>query len=244
MADLISKPLRAFLDAADGYWSITEKERSRLIYLNSNALRVHGFKDLNSAEGRELEEIKSSLANYAVTFREQNELILSSAEPREFFDTHFCGDNQWHCFHGRKEPFYADDDNDAEHDAPYTDESIAGITYHGNDITTPATIELARYLAAYDGCSTGQVSYLIGAPLQPYPLSETQQCLLFWQLRDTPKQVTAQRLGCSDYQLEAQQQLWQYLDVNNHQDCVAKAIALGYQQMLPKSLFFDYEPML
>ena len=241
MAELISNSLRWFLNSDSDNCCVMEKTNSTFVYINEISLPIYGFKDLNDGEGHDLEDIRSPIANFAPAIRQQNNEVMATGIPREYFDTHYYADKQWYCFHGTKRPFYSDDDNDALDDRPYTDDDIAGVIYHGTDITTPAMIELARYLASYSGTESGQVSYEIGTAPQALPLSETQQRLLFWQLRDTPKQQIAQHLGCSHYQLEAQwQQLWEYLGVSNHHDCISKAIALGYQQMLPKSIFLAY----
>jgi len=241
MAELISEKLRWFLNSAPGYWGAMEKINSKIIYMNERMLPIYGFASPADAEGRDMEETRSPMAEYTPIFRQQNNEVMANRTPKEYFDTHFCADKKWYCFHGTKRPFYSDEDNESLEYYPYSADAIAGVIYQGIDITAPATIELARYLATYNNSASGQVSYEIGATAQAVALSETQQRLLFWQLRDTPNQQIAQRLGCSQHQLEAQwQALWQQLGVSNHHDCISKAIALGYQQVLPKSIFLEY----
>jgi len=241
MPELLTKQLRWFMNAAPGYWSAHEKTDNKIIYLNPRMVHISGFKNLADAEGRGVEEVHAPVAKYATIFKQQNKEVITARHPKEYFDTHHYTDN-WYCFHGIKKPFIqANANQEAPHKPRDADDAIAGVIYHGTDITTPATIELAHYLAACDGKASAQVSYEIGATSGPYRLSEAQQRLLFWQLRDTPSQALAQRLGYNRYQLAAQQeQLWQYLGVSNHLDCMSKAIALGYRQMLPKSLFLAY----
>ena len=247
MAELISNSLRWFLNSESDYCVAMEKTNSRLVYLNNEALQVNGFKDLSSAEGREIEEIRSPMAKYAPIFREQNHEVMATGIPREYFDTHFCTDKKWHCWQGIRRPFYSDDDNDALDDRPYTDDDIAGVIYHGIDISAPHTIDLASVLAHYwisgdldEHIKILDGSYEINCESTRLQLKDREAAILYMANRGSSNSKIGNALHLSERTIDDYiNALKVKMGVDSRSDLTWKANISGYHNTIPREFLKD-----
>lgn len=243
MTTLINPNLKNFFDATPGCWGCKDST-STFQYANAEYAKIMGLSHHLDTIGRTDFDMPCKTASYAEIFREQDQSVIVSKKTLQTLDIHPFADGQWHIYLFTKKLWLSkrsDTDTSAlyqdDYDVSDTPTTILGTIFHGLDITHTHSDLLRSTLAKWTGHT--QNSYVLATTYQKdIKLSKRESEVLFLTLHRKTAKSIAQALTLSPRTIEQYVEQIKYkFDANNKAELIEKAIAQGYLNTIPRSLF-------
>lgn len=212
-------------------------------FIDANEACRTGLLGIKEVNGLTVSELPNKLAEFAPVFRNQEERLLTLEKPLKTLEIHPCVDNVWKIMLTVRKPLYAEEE---------TNRRLIGIEGCGVDITH-RFLEVAHLLSssstprfnaeviigdAGQKLQLLQSSYVLSPDYASIKLPKRQaECLFLLLHRKTSKRI-AQILNLSAETIEDYIDVLKFkFSVQNRRELVDKAIAQGFLNVIPESLF-------
>ncbi|WP_233840758.1 helix-turn-helix transcriptional regulator [Dyella sp. 2HG41-7] len=227
----IEAQLHTMFEGQQGYWGCKNSD-SIFLYANPEFGRIIGMKHHRDVTGKTDFDMPCGTVACAATFREQDKEVVLGGKSLRVLNVHPFADGQWRAFLTTKRPFRN------------RSGKAIGISFHGQDITAPMTIELSSLLGRiYSGdLKSGEVargSYCVGDGVgESATLTTRESEVLFFLIRGQSANRIAEIFRISVRTVEGHiDALRQKFMCAGKAALIEKAIYLGYLRCIPKTLF-------
>lgn len=227
----IDVKLKSLFDLMPGAWGCKD-ENSVFMYANKEYGQIIGLEHHEDVIGRTDFDMPCDTVNFAEMFREQDKQVIQTMSKMRILDIHPFAGGQWKAYIFTKTPLLDEETN-----------LCVGTIFHGMDVTNVTTLEIGSFLSrmSVEGVSNdlcGQSSYMLTATFNDIKLTDRQSEVLFYILRGkTAKQISLY-LNLSSRTIEEYLlQLKYKFNADNKYELIDKAIAAGFLNTIPESIF-------
>lgn len=223
--------LRTAFGDKPGYWGCKDAA-SIFIYANEEYGNIIGLKHHLDVIDRSDFDMPCDTVVCAQAFRDQDKEVMASGQTLRILDIHPFAGGEWKAYLTTKRPLHGET------------EGVIGTIFHGEDITSPCTIELGSLLGRiytgdqlYD--STNEGSYWLGERSKmPIHLTTRESEILFFLIRGYSIKSIAEIFHVSMRTVEDHVGSLRHKFVcTNKASLIEHAIYLGYLHYIPKMLF-------
>jgi len=219
----ISKSVRDYIDGQP-YPMIYKDEQCVFQYVNTAYCRLIGLRQAVDIIGATAYDLPCGAAAAAEMFEEQDRQVMSSGKALKILNIHPFSGGEWGVQLNTKKPWFDKNKN------------ISGVWCEGIDITNAYTMAVTTQLAKFTGQQ--QNSYAITDDGGALSLSPRESEVLFLILRGKTAKLAATVLGLSYRTVQHHiESLKTKLGVDSKIDLIDAAIARGYMNQLPISMF-------
>jgi DNA-binding CsgD family transcriptional regulator len=228
-AEHLESMLRQAFGDDPGYWGC-KNEASVFIYANEEYGRIIGLEHHFDVFGRTDFDMPCDTVACAQMFRDQDKEVIETRKTLRILDIHPFADGEWRAYLTTKRPLY-----EGNH--------VVGTIFHGQDLTSPSTIELGSLLGRlYSGNQVinglAQGSYWLGERgYMPVDLTPRESEVLFFLIRGQAARSIASIFKISVRTVEDHICSLRFkFDCATKAALIEKAIYLGHLHYVPKSM--------
>jgi len=226
----IDPKLKSLFDYMPGCWGCKDVD-SVFMYANEEYGKIIGVKHHLDCIDRTDFDMPCATVECAHLFRAQDKEVLVSQKKLQVLDIHPFSDGQWKAYIFTKTPLIEDG------------ERVIGTIFHGVDITSVNIIDLWSLLGKVSVKEKkidliSQTSYIIHHSRDQLNLTNRESETIFFILRGKSAKQIAKILTISHRTVEQYIEKLKYkFNSVNQRELIENAIAMGYLNYIPESLF-------
>ncbi|MBA4696554.1 MAG: helix-turn-helix transcriptional regulator [Legionella sp.] len=226
---MISNQMKSFFDQMPGACGCKDLD-SVFMHANQDYVNIIGLGHKEDIVGRTDFDMPCDTINAATMFREQDARVMQSLHKMRILDIHPFAGRVWKAYIFTKTPLMNGDE-------------CVGTIFHGTDITNAASLEIGSLLArtkieGIENNLVGQHSYMLSHHFNDIKLTDRQAEVLFYLLRGKTAKQIGQYLNVSSRTIhEHMDQLKFKLNAQNKHELIDMAIAYGFLNIVPDSIF-------
>ncbi|MCW8329020.1 helix-turn-helix transcriptional regulator [Photobacterium sp. SDRW27] len=225
MKDKVDPPLMHMFNQLPGCWGCKDKD-SVFVYANAEYGKIIGVDHHLDCIGRTDFDMPSPTVECADSFREQDNLVISTGNRVRVLDIHPYSDGSWRAHLFTKTP-WKDEQND-----------VIGTIFSGVELKDTAILEVGHWICRAAGLSNKeQASFNLDIHNQPVSLNTRESEVLFLLLYGKKPQYIAKVLNVSVKTVENYVlRLREKFNANSKGELLDLALDLGFGSHIPESM--------